>query len=204
MPLIKSSSYSSPFFLRNGHVGTLYPSLFRKVEGVKYNRERIPTPDDDFLDLDWSTGDNNQKCVIVSHGLEGSSSRPYVQGMVKLFGDQGWDAVGWNCRSCSGEINLQPILYHHGATQDIRLVVDHVVSRGYSQVAMIGFSMGGSMTIKYLGENDILEREPFEKLSKDKEIAAFKFDGFWECMDTFKDVQILNKLWKNNEAPWKK
>ena len=152
MPVLSSSSYRSPVLFRNGHVGTLYPSLFRKVRDVHYDRERISTPDDDFLDLDW-VRNGNSSCVIVSHGLEGSSSRPYVLGMIKKFASNNWDAVGWNCRSCSGEINLQPILYHHGATQDIKLIVDHVVSKGYKQIALVGFSMGGSMTMKYLGEN---------------------------------------------------
>ena len=152
MPLIKSSTYRAPFWLRNGHAATLYPSLFRKVREPGYKRERINTPDGDFLDLDWIRQDS-RKLAIHSHGLEGSSSRPYMMGMATYFAGKGLDVLAWNCRSCSGEMNLNPILYHHGATQDIKLVVEHAAGNSYDQIVLIGFSMGGSMTIKYLGEN---------------------------------------------------
>lgn len=139
--------------MRNGHVATIYPSTFRKVEGVTYARERIDTPDDDFLDLDWSKGTDNKNLVIVSHGLEGSSERPYVLGMVKYFRSRNWDALAWNCRSCSGEINRTARFYHHGATDDLQTVIDHVNKiKHYDQIWLVGFSMGGSLSIKYLGE----------------------------------------------------
>ncbi|MTI22739.1 alpha/beta fold hydrolase [Fulvivirga sp. RKSG066] len=151
MPLV-DSSYKAPFFLRNGHLATIIPSSFRKVEGVTYQRERLNTPDGDFLDLDW-VFNQSDKLVIISHGLEGSASRPYVKGMAKYFSKQGWDALAWNCRSCSGELNWKPRFYHHGATEDLDQLVEYAISgKGYSTVALVGFSMGGSMTLKYLGE----------------------------------------------------
>lgn len=151
MPLIESS-YRPPFYLRNAHLATIIPSTFRKVEGVDYKRERIHTPDGDFLDLDWSINRSN-KLVIISHGLEGSADRPYVKGMVKYFNQNGWDALAWNCRSCSGELNWKPRFYHHGATEDIEQVINHAIhSKSYKTIALVGFSMGGSMTLKYLGE----------------------------------------------------
>ncbi|MDX1627606.1 MAG: alpha/beta fold hydrolase [Fulvivirga sp.] len=151
MPLLKSD-YKPPVFLRNGHLATIMPSLFRKIEGVEYERERIYTPDEDFLDLDWvrTKGD---KLVIISHGLEGSSDRWYMKGMVKYFTDHQWDALAWNCRSCSGELNWKPRFYHHGATEDLDQVIHYAISKHkYKHVALVGFSMGGSMTLKYLGE----------------------------------------------------
>ena len=158
MPLV-TSKYKPPFHYRNGHVATIIPSAFRKVIPVNYTRERINTPDDDFLDLDWSVIPNSDRLVIVSHGLEGSSGRPYVMGMVEYFNRQGWSALAWNCRSCSGEINNVPKFYHHGATEDLTLVVDHALSREvYKQVVLVGFSMGGSMTLKYLGESSRPQR----------------------------------------------
>ncbi|MBT6564414.1 MAG: alpha/beta hydrolase, partial [Candidatus Scalindua sp.] len=76
MPLISRSNYRAPSFLQNGHVQSIYPTLFRKFDTGFYQRERIFTPDDDFLDIDWSkTGSN--KLAIISHGLEGSSHRNY-------------------------------------------------------------------------------------------------------------------------------
>ncbi|MEL7003298.1 MAG: alpha/beta fold hydrolase [Bacteroidota bacterium] len=155
MPIV-SSTYSPPFYLKNGHLATILPSSFRKVEGVQYERERIDTPDGDFLDIDWSKNNNSDQLVIVSHGLEGSSLRPYVQGVVKYFNEQGWSALAWNCRSCSGEINRVPRFYHHGATEDLAQVVDHATNKqNYRSIVLVGFSMGGSMTLKYLGERDV-------------------------------------------------
>lgn len=151
MPIV-NSTYKAPLYLRNGHLATIIPSSFRKVQGVKYERERIHTPDGDFLDLDWCSNNHN-RLVVVSHGLEGSSNRPYMKGMVKYFSERGWDALAWNCRSCSGELNWKPKFYHHGATEDLKQVVAYAIkSRGYDAVALVGFSMGGSMTLKYCGE----------------------------------------------------
>jgi predicted alpha/beta-fold hydrolase len=73
MPVLKSA-YKSPFWLRHPHLATIVPSMYRKVEGVQYERERIDTPDGDFLDLDWLKH-GSRKLVILSHGLEGSSGR---------------------------------------------------------------------------------------------------------------------------------
>lgn len=157
MPLVESS-YTPPFYLKNGHLATILPSSFRKVTDVHYSRERIFTTDGDFLDLDWSFNDLSDQLVIVSHGLEGSSHRPYVMGMVKYFHSQGWSALAWNCRSCSGELNNVPKFYHHGATEDLALVVDHALKKQiYRTIILVGFSMGGSMTLKYLGEREVHE-----------------------------------------------
>ncbi|PZR24850.1 MAG: alpha/beta hydrolase [Azospira oryzae] len=129
------------------------PSMFRKIEGVRYERERLELPDGDFLDLDWIKN-NNDQLVILSHGLEGSSDRHYVKGMAGYFAQHHWDALAWNCRSCSGEMNRLPRFYHHGDAQDLRAVIDHAIKKGkYSRLVVIGFSMGGSMTLRYLGEN---------------------------------------------------
>ncbi|MEQ8924772.1 MAG: alpha/beta fold hydrolase [Fulvivirga sp.] len=153
MPLVKSS-YKPPFWMRNGHIATIIPSTFRKVEGVQYSRERIDTPDDDFLDLDW-INNGNDSLVIISHGLEGSSNRPYMLGMAKYMSENKLDVLAWNCRSCSGEINRQARFYHHGATEDLETVIDHVLKTSdYQSIVLVGFSMGGSLTIKYLGESD--------------------------------------------------
>lgn len=151
MPLIKSD-YKPPFYLRNGHLATVIPSSLRRVKAVNYKRERIVTPDNDFLDLDWLRK-GSEKLVVISHGLEGSAHRHYVKGMAKVFNANGWDALAWNCRSCSGEINSKARFYHHGDTEDLAHVINHALDQSsYSTVVLVGFSMGGSMTLKYLGE----------------------------------------------------
>ena len=152
MPNIQKSDYQAPFWLINGHFQSIFPSVFRKVKGIQYQRERIQTPDDDFLDLDWSVINQNNKLVILSHGLEGDASRQYMTGMVKIFNEAGYDCLAWNFRSCSGEMNLTTRFYHSGATDDLDLVIKHANSKGYDHINLIGFSLGGNLTLKYLGE----------------------------------------------------
>lgn len=147
-------SYSPPKLLFNRHLETIYPSLFRKVNSVIYKRERIITQDDDFLDLDWLK-QNSSKLVIISHGLEGNSTRAYIKGMAKAFYNQGYDTLAWNYRGCSEELNKQLRFYHSGATDDLDLVINHS-SKNYDEVYLIGFSLGGNLTLKYLGEKSQL------------------------------------------------
>jgi len=152
MPVLPSS-YRAPFPLVGGHLQTIYPSLFRRVPPVAYERERIETPDGDFLDLDWALRGRTRGLVVLSHGLEGSSEGHYMHGMIHALHAAGWDAVAWNYRGCSGEPNRLPRFYHSGATEDLAVVVDHVLRRvSAERVALVGFSLGGNLTLKYLGE----------------------------------------------------
>lgn len=152
MPVVNSNYKGPPFFYLNGHFETIIPSMSRKIKGIAYEREQIETPDDDFLNLDWIKN-GSEKLLVISHGLEGGSDRHYVLAMAKLFSENGWDVLAWNNRSCNGEMNRQRILYHHAASYDVRTVVDHAMSVGkYKDVAMVGMSMGGGQTIRYLGE----------------------------------------------------
>lgn len=144
-------SYRPPFFLFNAHLETIFPSQFRNVKLPPYQRERITTPDNDFLDLDWLKQDS-QKLAIISHGLEGDTSRPYIKGMAKALYDNGYDTLTWNYRGCSGEMNQALRFYHSGATDDLATVVDHASDKGYGEINLIGFSLGGNLTLKYLGE----------------------------------------------------
>jgi predicted alpha/beta-fold hydrolase len=124
------------------------------VHGVSYRRERIITPDDDFLDLDWMAG-KSDKLVIIAHGLEGDSNRAYVKGMVKAVTDAGFDALAWNFRGCGGSVNRQPQLYHSGSYQDLDTVIEHVFQNyNYREINLVGFSMGGNISLVYLGRKE--------------------------------------------------
>lgn len=152
MPLIDPSSYQAPRLLRDGHAMTVYPTLSRRVGGVSYQRERLELADGDFLDLDRSRV-GADRVVVVSHGLEGHSRRAYVLGMVREFNRAGWDAVAWNFRGSSGEQNRLLAFTHSGASQELGEVVEWAAgTAGYRTVAMVGFSLGGNLTLKYLGE----------------------------------------------------
>ena len=152
VPLIEKSSYQAPVFFSSPHMQTMFPTLFRKVPGVTYTRRRIETLDNDFLDLDCSaTG--SSKAAIVLHGLEGDSGRAYILGMVRALNRAGWDAIAVNFRGCSGETNRHPHMYHSGETRDLALVLNTVMQEGhYSELALVGFSLGGNVILKYLGE----------------------------------------------------
>ena len=162
MPLVTTSSYRPPWWLRGAHLQTLWPALCRRVPIGRLRRERIELVDGDFLDLDWSSAtaatgtlvaSRSRRVVIVSHGLEGNSRRVYVRGLVQAMNRRGWDAVAWNFRGCSGEPNRRPRAYHSGETEDLAAVVAQVVKRGrYESVALAGFSLGGNVTLKLLGE----------------------------------------------------
>jgi uncharacterized protein len=143
--------YRAPFILFNKHIETIYPSLIRRVESLSYVRERITTPDDDFLDLDWMKKDS-KKLIILSHGLEGNSQRSYIKGMANIFYTNGFDVLAWNFRGCSGEMNRKIRFYHSGATDDLDLVINHSIAKGYTEINLIGFSLGGNLTLKYMGE----------------------------------------------------
>lgn len=133
------------------HYQTIAPNIGR-VEQLPYRRERIVTPDGDFLDLDWLDHPESRQLVILTHGLEGDSQRAYVVSAARYFFRHGWHALAWNCRSCSGEMNRTPRLYSHGQTEDLAQVVTHALAAGhYDRVVLVGYSMGGNLTLKYLG-----------------------------------------------------
>ncbi len=151
MPLITGADYSPPRLFRGPHVQTIYAGRLRRVNGPAYRRERIETPDDDFLDLDWATV-GAVRVAILSHGLEGNTGRGYMRGMARALNRAGWDVLAWNYRTCSGEMNRRLRAYHSGATDDLDVVVRHALGHGYATAALIGFSLGGNLTLKYLGE----------------------------------------------------
>lgn len=162
MPVIQSA-YLPPFPFRNGHLSTLYSGLMRRVENPGQERERIELEDGDFMDLDWSYAskqEGKKHLVIVLHGLEGNAQRPYVLGAVKAFLDAGYDACALNFRGCSGQTNRLYRSYHSGASDDLERVINHILAtRGYSHIVINGFSLGGNVTLKYLGTHNDIPKE---------------------------------------------
>ena len=156
MPLLPSPAYHPVAWLANGHLQTIAASVLRRVPEVRYRRERLELPDGDFLDLDWSLAgpEPGGRLGIVSHGLEGSSERPYVRGMVRALNQAGFDALAWNYRGCGGETNRLLRAYHLGDTDDLAAVISHAISeKSYPKIYLTGFSAGGNVTLKYLGED---------------------------------------------------
>lgn len=147
----RSLDYKPPLWLRNGHIQSVWPTLFRAVELAQPVREVLPTDDDDELHLDWYR-QGSDRLAVLSHGLEGHSQRSYMLGMARAFLNDGWDVLAWNFRSCGGVMNHQPRFYHSGATGDLDRVVRHGLGQGYKTAFLSGFSMGGNLTLLYLGQ----------------------------------------------------
>jgi hypothetical protein len=149
MPIVVSR-FRPSWFLRNGHVQTILPVLWSRKLNLRFERERLEIEDGDFLDLDWLRA-GKDRLVILSHGLEGSTRGGYIRGMAAALAAAGWDVMAWNFRGCSGEANRLPRSYHSGESGDLRRVIQHA-SPGYPEISLIGFSLGGNVTLKYLGE----------------------------------------------------
>ena len=152
MPLIRPSTYHPSPIYRNAHAASILPSSLRRITPPPLVRERLEIPDGDFIDLDcWRQ--SSDRTVVLCHGLEGSTNRQYMRGMAWAFGAKGWNVVAYNYRGCSGEPNRTLRTYHSGATDDLRLVLEHAVGIGAGTMALVGFSLGGNLILKYLGES---------------------------------------------------
>ncbi len=66
-----------------------------------------------------------------------------------------------------------------------------------------GFFFMEPRALEYIESDSVLEREPLERLAADGELAGFRHEGFWDCMDTYKDAALLNDLWAGPEPPWR-
>lgn len=131
---------------------TIIPSLYRKSDRLTRESERLELADGDFLDLEWRR-DGRRKLVILSHGLEGDAGASYIQCMARMLSPRGWDVLAWNYRGCSGEMNRLLRFYHSGATEDLSAVIEYAMEvHPAEQIDLVGFSLGGNMTLKYLGE----------------------------------------------------
>ncbi|MFN8258693.1 MAG: alpha/beta fold hydrolase [Bacteroidales bacterium] len=154
MPVIFNSDYKPPLILRNGHINTILPAIFRKVKGIEYKRKRINTNDSDFIDIDISSK-GYERTAIILHGLEGNANKPYMKAMAKTCNEAGYDAIAMNLRGCSGDQNLLLSSYHSGKTDDLEFIIQYICKyMKYKQIILIGFSLGGNIVLKYLGEMD--------------------------------------------------
>ena len=149
---IQDSNYRAPSWLPGGHAQTIYPALFRRTARVTHRPERLELPDGDFLDLEWAD-QGRPRLAILSHGLEANLQTGYIQGMAAALIRRGWDVLAWNFRGCGGGPNRLLRMYHSGATEDLHAVICHALTNHPAQsIDLIGFSLGGNLTLKYLGE----------------------------------------------------
>ncbi len=149
--------YTPARWLRGAHAMTIFASLARVYPRPRARRERWELPDGDFVDVDRYTARGGaaalRPVLVVCHGLEGSSRAPYVRGLVTLALARGLDALALNFRGCSGAPNRLPRFYHSGDTGDLHEVVTRLAAeRPGRPIVLAGFSLGGNVVVKYVGE----------------------------------------------------
>lgn len=151
--------YRPARWLPGAHPQTIAGRYIRPPHGVHYARERVETPDGDFLDLDFATVagapplDGDAPLCLVVHGLEGSAQSSYVLETCRVLAEHGIRAAAMNFRSCSGEPNRTARFYHAGETGDFAFLLELLAARQpRAPLLGIAFSLGANMMLKYLGE----------------------------------------------------
>ena len=152
-----ASSLTPPFrpawYCRGRHFQSIWGYFLRARARVVWRRERWDSPDGDFLDVDFLDADEpDAPTLLVLHGLEGSSDSHYVRGAAVRARTLGWRTLALNYRSCSGEPNRNPKFYHCGETGDLGFVAGRIIERFGGPLVLAGFSLGGNVLLKWLGE----------------------------------------------------
>ena len=149
--MIKQTAFKPVWYLRNRHLQTILPNIihprFPKVE-----KERVELTDSDFIDLLWSETRSTQTLLIL-HGLEGSAHSPYAKRILNYCNQHQIAAVLMHFRGCSGEPNRLLRSYHSGETGDLQQIIQHLKMRGIIDIALLGYSLGGNVIVKYMGES---------------------------------------------------
>ncbi len=151
-----TSPFRPAWWIPGGNLQTLAGKYLRRVPPVHLSRERWDTPDGDFLDLDFGPDPSPESpLILILHGLEGFSRRPYVLCALGALLKAGMASVALNFRGCSGSPNLLPRLYHSGETEDPRFVLETLRDRWPGRpMGILGFSLGGNVLLKLLGEDE--------------------------------------------------
>lgn len=205
MPLIESNFIPKSLPFKNGHFNTMYRPLFMK-DTIDYTRKRVTTWDNDFIDLDFSLVGSDTMLLLI-HGLEGSSESNYMVSSSNFLNKNGFDTVCFNLRGCSGEDNLLLSTYHSGKTEDVDFIVNHLIDNyDFNNLIIVGFSLGGNLTLKYLGEYaDNLSHKvkggfavsvPIDIASAEKEMDKLKNKLYMEVFFKTMKNKVLEKSHK--------
>jgi hypothetical protein len=147
------------YTLKNRHIQTLYAPLFRKQKKkLLFEIERFELKDKDFIECYWhnQAPKDGVPIVILFHGLAGSFKSPYILGVMKALEKKGFASVVMHFRGCSGKENLLPYSYHSGETSDAKAWINYLnVKYKKSPLYGVGYSIGGNMLLKLLGEDGL-------------------------------------------------
>lgn len=152
-PMNTEPKNSPLFFPPGGHVQTILRSYISVNPEYLPEKKRIELADGDFMDaeLSPSTRTSSESVVILLHGLEGSSSRPYMRAMANHLVKEEFRTLALNYRGCSGELNRSKITYHAGKYDDLEQVIQWVQEHlNPASIHLVGFSLGASIALNFL------------------------------------------------------
>jgi uncharacterized protein len=149
--------YVAPWWLPGGNLQTIWAALrSRRFMGKApvFRRERWTTPDNDFVDVDWTdqAPTHEPPLLIVFHGLEGSSASHYAEAFADVARGRGWLCAVPHFRGCSGELNLGPRAYHSGDFTEIDWILRRFAARHAGPVLAVGISLGGNALMRWAAE----------------------------------------------------
>lgn len=146
-------AYRAPWWLPGGHLQTIHPATCIAKPPVAFRRERWDTPcGQDFIDVDHVDGRDGSPCVLLFHGLEGSSDSHYARSLMAAVQARGWHGVIPHFRGCSGEPNLAPRFYHSGDAEELDWIIRRLRPRYTGPFYAAGVSLGGNVLLRWLGE----------------------------------------------------
>jgi len=154
---VAPGDYQAPAWLRGGHLQSIYPAFIPRPAQT-YRRQRIDTPDGDFIDFDWLEGAGNASAplVVLFHGLEGSRSSHYAAALMHQVRALGWRGVVPHFRGCSGEPNRLPRAYHSGDYAEVGWMLARIRELAPDvPLYAAGVSLGGSALLNWLGREPL-------------------------------------------------
>ena len=158
---MSDSDFKPAWWLRSPHLQTLWPVFFKKRHKLDLKNEQVELEDGDFIDLCWSKKDSD-KAVLVLHGLEGDINSHYINGILYRLEESGYKPVLMHFRGCSGRVNRLARAYHSGETGDLAYIVEYINKvTGSYPFAAVGYSLGGNVLLKWLGETG--QNNPLKK-----------------------------------------
>ncbi|MEJ2181047.1 MAG: hydrolase [Gammaproteobacteria bacterium] len=160
--MIIQSAFRPPLTIRNRHIQTILPFFIKAKNNIPYQKQRLELPDGDFVDVFWCdsqsaseqpTLSNSQPIAIVLHGMGGCFQSHYIPGMIRTLLNQGYRVAFLHARGCSGEVNRLPTTFHAADTSELDFLVQTIMQQHPdAPIAAVGFSLGGSILLKWLAE----------------------------------------------------
>lgn len=217
MKIYSHSGFNS-FILCLGYKGNIIKDYFLNYEymnsdfTISLGSEKSTTIHDSYERIDW-------KVTLAETGIE-TMTGGRIKKIQKYIEDDNFLATYGDGLA---DIDIEELITFHKRTGKIVTLTgfqpisrfgvievddNSLVKRFREKPQSDGLISGGFFVFNrkifdYLDENSILEQEPMMRLAEDRELAVYHHKGFWKSMDTYRDFLELNRMWENNDTPWK-